>query len=77
LIFTGDPGIEVARSHYTDQKDRIADAGRDPAGIFNLVTGREGDLALLSTPAYRERQRSGVVQWPKKLLACLPDCTTS
>jgi FMN-dependent oxidoreductase (nitrilotriacetate monooxygenase family) len=33
LIFTGDPGIEVARSHYTDQKDRIADAGRDPAAV--------------------------------------------
>jgi alkanesulfonate monooxygenase SsuD/methylene tetrahydromethanopterin reductase-like flavin-dependent oxidoreductase (luciferase family) len=30
LIFTGDPGIEVARSHYKDQKDSIAEAGRDP-----------------------------------------------
>jgi FMN-dependent oxidoreductase (nitrilotriacetate monooxygenase family) len=29
LIFTGDPGIEVARSHYTDQKKRIADTGRN------------------------------------------------
>lgn len=33
LIFTGDPGIEVARNHYRDQKDRIADAGRDPAQV--------------------------------------------
>ena len=33
LLFTGDPGIEVARSHYRDQKDRIADAGRDPAQV--------------------------------------------
>ena len=33
LIFTGDPGIDVARSHYRDQKDRIADAGRDPAEV--------------------------------------------
>lgn len=33
LIFTGDPGIEVARDHYADQKDRIADAGRDPASV--------------------------------------------
>jgi FMN-dependent oxidoreductase (nitrilotriacetate monooxygenase family) len=33
LIFTGDPGIEVARSHYRDQKDRISDAGRDPAQV--------------------------------------------
>ncbi|ORX05280.1 monooxygenase [Mycobacterium triplex] len=33
LIFTGDPGIEVARSHYADQKERIAEAGRDPAAV--------------------------------------------
>lgn len=33
LIFTGDPGIDVARSHYLDQKARIADAGRDPASV--------------------------------------------
>lgn len=33
LIFTGDPGLEVARSHYADQKQRIADAGRDPASV--------------------------------------------
>ncbi|MCV7410690.1 monooxygenase [Mycobacterium florentinum] len=33
LIFTGDPGIEVARSHYADQKERIAEAGRDPASV--------------------------------------------
>ncbi|MFV8050669.1 LLM class flavin-dependent oxidoreductase [Mycobacterium sp. 48b] len=33
LIFTGDPGIDVARSHYADQKARIADAGRDPASV--------------------------------------------
>src|SRR5271168_3869196 len=33
LIFTGDPGIEVTRSHYTDQKERIGDAGRDPQSV--------------------------------------------
>jgi FMN-dependent oxidoreductase (nitrilotriacetate monooxygenase family) len=33
LIFTGDPGLDVARTHYADQKDRIADAGRDPAAV--------------------------------------------
>ncbi|OCB52611.1 monooxygenase [Mycobacterium vulneris] len=33
LIFTGDPGIDVARSHYRDQKARIADAGRDPDSV--------------------------------------------
>lgn len=30
LIFTGDPGIEIARNHYADQKARVGDAGRDP-----------------------------------------------
>ena len=36
LIFTGDPGIEVARAHYKDQKDRIAEQGRDPATVKML-----------------------------------------
>ncbi|MFL6206630.1 MAG: LLM class flavin-dependent oxidoreductase [Acidimicrobiales bacterium] len=36
LIFTGDPGIEVARNHYKDQKDRIAELGRDPAMVKML-----------------------------------------
>jgi FMN-dependent oxidoreductase (nitrilotriacetate monooxygenase family) len=31
VVFTGDPGLEVARSHYRDQKERIGAAGRDPA----------------------------------------------
>ncbi len=33
LIFTGDPGLEVAKAHYADQKARIGDAGRDPASV--------------------------------------------
>jgi len=33
VIFTGDPGIEVARSHYQDQKERIAEIGRDPGSV--------------------------------------------
>jgi alkanesulfonate monooxygenase SsuD/methylene tetrahydromethanopterin reductase-like flavin-dependent oxidoreductase (luciferase family) len=33
LIFTGDPGLEVAKGHYADQKERIAQAGRDPGGV--------------------------------------------
>jgi FMN-dependent oxidoreductase (nitrilotriacetate monooxygenase family) len=33
LIFMGDPGIEVARAHYKDQKDRIAEHGRDPESV--------------------------------------------
>jgi FMN-dependent oxidoreductase (nitrilotriacetate monooxygenase family) len=36
LIFTGDPAIEVARSHYKDQKDRLAEGGRDPASVKML-----------------------------------------
>ena len=33
LIFTGDPGLEIARNHYADQKQRIAEAGRDPSSV--------------------------------------------
>ena len=36
LIFTGDPGLEVARSHYRDQKGAIAAAGRDPQAVKML-----------------------------------------
>jgi FMN-dependent oxidoreductase (nitrilotriacetate monooxygenase family) len=36
LIFTGDPNIDVARSHYKDQKERIAECGRDPAQVKML-----------------------------------------
>ena len=36
LIFTGDPGLEVARNHYKDQKDRIAELGRDPSMVKML-----------------------------------------
>ena len=36
LIFTGDPDIGLARSHYADQKERIGELGRDPAGVRML-----------------------------------------
>jgi FMN-dependent oxidoreductase (nitrilotriacetate monooxygenase family) len=36
LIFTGDPGLEVARSHYADQKERVGALGRDPASVKML-----------------------------------------
>ncbi len=36
LIFTGDPNIDVARSHYKDQKERIAELGRDPQAVKML-----------------------------------------
>jgi FMN-dependent oxidoreductase (nitrilotriacetate monooxygenase family) len=36
LIFTGDPGIDIARSHYKDQKERIGELGRDPESVKML-----------------------------------------
>lgn len=36
LIFTGDPGLEVARTHYADQKERIGEEGRDPQSVKML-----------------------------------------
>jgi FMN-dependent oxidoreductase (nitrilotriacetate monooxygenase family) len=36
VIFTGDPGIDVARAHYRDQKERIAEGGRDPESVKML-----------------------------------------
>ena len=33
LIFTGDPDIEIARAHYKDQKERIAEGGRDAPSV--------------------------------------------
>ena len=36
LIFTGDPGIDVARAHYKDQKEKIGERGRDPESIKML-----------------------------------------
>jgi len=36
LIFTGDPGLEVAQAHYKGQKEAIAEAGRDPDGVKML-----------------------------------------
>jgi FMN-dependent oxidoreductase (nitrilotriacetate monooxygenase family) len=36
LIFTGDPGLEVARAHYADQKAKIGAGGRDPDTVKML-----------------------------------------
>ena len=36
LIFTGDPGIDIARSHYKDQKEKIGERGRDPDSVKML-----------------------------------------
>ena len=42
VIFTGDPDIDIARSHYEDQKERIAAAGRDPEAVKMLPDGVRG-----------------------------------
>jgi FMN-dependent oxidoreductase (nitrilotriacetate monooxygenase family) len=36
LIFAGDPGLDIAKAHYKDQKERIAAQGRDPVGVKML-----------------------------------------
>ncbi len=36
LIFTGDPDVDIARTHYKDQKERLAESGRDPASVKML-----------------------------------------
>jgi FMN-dependent oxidoreductase (nitrilotriacetate monooxygenase family) len=36
LIFTGDPDIDIARSHYKDQKEKVAASGRDPVSVKML-----------------------------------------
>jgi FMN-dependent oxidoreductase (nitrilotriacetate monooxygenase family) len=36
LIFTGDPDVEIARAHYKEQKDRIAEVGRDAGAVKML-----------------------------------------
>jgi len=36
LIFTGDPDIDIARAHYKDQKERIAEGGRTPESVKML-----------------------------------------
>ena len=35
-LVTGDPNVDVARSHYKDQKERIAERGRDPGQVKML-----------------------------------------
>jgi FMN-dependent oxidoreductase (nitrilotriacetate monooxygenase family) len=51
LIFTGDPDVDIARSHYKDQKERIGDFGRDPDSVKMLpmaytVVGESHEHAL-------------------------------
>src|SRR4029453_5529502 len=36
LIFTGDPGIDVAKAHYADQKERLGAGGRAPQTVKML-----------------------------------------
>ncbi len=36
LIFTGDPDVDIARSHYKDQKEKIGERGRNPDTVRML-----------------------------------------
>ena len=36
LIFSGDPSLEIARTHYQDQKERVGALGRDPDSVKML-----------------------------------------
>ncbi|MBW0103272.1 LLM class flavin-dependent oxidoreductase [Pseudonocardia sp. KRD291] len=36
MIFTADPGLETARSHYKEQKEQVAASGRDPEQVKML-----------------------------------------
>ena len=42
LIFTGDPGIDIARSHYKDQKERIGEARAGPRPSQDVAHGLHG-----------------------------------
>ena len=62
LIFTGDPGIDVARSHRKDQKERIGELGRDPDSVRMLpmaytVVGESRAHARGARAALPERAR--------------------
>ena len=61
LIFTGDPDIDIARSHYKDQKDRIAELGPRPGGGEDAADGLHG-RGRVAGP--RRGARAGVPQRP-------------
>ncbi len=65
LIFTGDPGIEVARSHYKDQKEKLAEVGRDPSTVKMLPMAYT--VVGESTAHAQEREQ----RLPRRL--CRPD----
>jgi FMN-dependent oxidoreductase (nitrilotriacetate monooxygenase family) len=56
LIFTGDPGVEVARSHYRDQKEKLAESGRDPDTVKILPMAYT--VVGESTAHAQERERA-------------------
>ena len=71
VIFTGDPDIDIARSHYKDQKERIAEDGRDPAvreDAADGVRGRRRDAGPgagpRTAPPQRPRGPDGVADAP-------------
>ena len=63
LIFTGDPGIEVARAHYKDQKERIAELGRDPDHGADAADGLHGGRRVAGP---RRGARAAVPERPRR-----------
>ena len=55
LIFTGDPGIDVARAHYKDQKEKIAEHGRDPDDDQDAADGLHGRRGVQGARRGREQ----------------------
>ncbi len=62
LIFTGDPGLEVARSHYREQKEQIADDGPRPRRRSRCCRWRTRSSA--SPQAHAEERSSCFLERP-------------
>ena len=68
VIFTGDPAIDVARSHYKDQKDRIAADGARPGlgeDAADGLHGRGGVDAPTPRSASRPSSTTSSTRWPR------------
>ena len=61
LIFTGDPDIDIARSHYKDQKERIGEGGREPASVKMLPMAY---TVVGESQAHAEEREAAVPQRP-------------
>ena len=62
LIFTGDPDIDIARSHYKDQKERMGAGRAGSRGDQDAAHGLHGGGRV---PRPRRRARAGLPQRPR------------